>query len=1215
VKTIRELLARDLNQKIEEIIKLDQLDEQAVHTELTEYIGTERIKEQYLTLLRAIAEAPAEPHEGVGIWISGFFGSGKSSFAKNLGYVLSNRKVLGKKASDLFKEQLDVSRISDLIDLINTKIPTEVVMFDVSVDRAVRRATERMTEVMYTVLLRELDYAEDYDVAELEMELEKEGKLDAFVKRCEKDYGDWRTVRKGAQKISRASAILHSLDTKTYPTSDAWSQSLRGKSADVTVAQLVQRTFDLTALRRPGKALAFIIDEVGQYVARSSDKILDLQAIVREFGKEGKNRIKAKKAIAPVWIVVTSQEKLDEVVAALDSKRVELAKLQDSFKYRIDMAPADIRDVASRRVLAKKAPAIPVLKKLYATSEGQLNAACRLQRTARKTEIKEDDFVQFYPYLPHFVELSIDIMSGIRLQPGAPRHLGGSNRTIIKQAYEMLVSERTALAAKPVGTLVTLDKIFELVEGNLSDLKRADIDAIRSRLDEPAKGYIWPSRVAKAICLLEFVRDLPRTEHNIAAVLVDEVGKPAPENEVQVALKQLIAADFVIQKDEGFELLTPTDKNWQKEKKGYLSPKPRDRNEIIREALRDIYAEPQLKTCRYKDLRNFRVGIVVDGNRVGDEGQIPLSICTADSPEQLAGKVTEIRDESRQDSHKNEIYWVFALTDEIDDLVARLYASRQMVNKYEQLRAQTTITNEENACLANEKNEVLRLQSQLRGKVIEVLQKGQGLFRGVTRDASSLGKSVGDIFKKLFDTVLPDLYPKLEMGARQLKGTESEELLKAANLNGLSQVFYGGEQGLNLVVKEGQRFVPNSSADIAKEILDYINREASYGNKDTRTGKALENHFGGLGYGWELDMIRLVLAVLFRAGTIEVTHAGKKFDTHTDPQSRVPFTSTTAFRSALFTPAKPLDLQTLTKAVESYEALTGETVDVDKNAIAAAFKHLAEEEKNLLLPVEAQAKANKLPVVKPIEDYRETMDNVLKGTADECVLILASEGKSLKEAKERIRKIRDTTNDKGLAIIRQGRLALSEMWPVLKARAEDGNLATAAESLKSLLVAETFYESLPDIKKSGNTLASAYGKLYAELHSKRAEQFAKGIEEIKGRPEWTTVSENLRTPLLSSLVTRACAECQTSEDSTVCARCNATANQIDSDVAALGGLMAGVMARIVELTTPKEKIQRVRLSDFFSGTLDSEEAVQKAVQRLREHLLKLIAEGAKIILE
>src|SRR5256885_15590295 len=122
---------------------------------------------------------------------------------------------------------------------------------------------------------------------------------------------------------------------------DAWSQSLRNKSADITVGKLVERTFELCTRRRPGKALVFIIDEVGQYVSRSADKIEDLRAVVEQFGRVSKNLVKAGKAPAPVWIVVTSQEKLDEVVAAIDSKRVELAKLQDRFKHRVDLAPAD----------------------------------------------------------------------------------------------------------------------------------------------------------------------------------------------------------------------------------------------------------------------------------------------------------------------------------------------------------------------------------------------------------------------------------------------------------------------------------------------------------------------------------------------------------------------------------------------------------------------------------------------------------------------------------------------------------------------------------------------------------------------------------------------------------------------------------------------------------------------------------------------------------
>jgi hypothetical protein len=291
MKVIGDLLARDLSQTIEEIIKVYQTDEHAVHTEITEYVATDRIKTQYLDLFKAVGEAPSDPTEGIGVWISGFFGSGKSSFAKNLGYVLRNPTVLGKPASELFKKQIDQKRISEFVDLINVKIPTEVIMFDVSVDRAVRRATERIAEVMYTVLLRELDYAEDYDVAELEIELEKEGKLDQFIAKCTEAYGDWRAIRKGAQKISRASALLHALDQATYPAPDIWSQSLRDKRADITVGTFVERTFELMARRRPGKALAFIIDEVGQYVSRSADKIEEwssLAELARTSSKPGK---------------------------------------------------------------------------------------------------------------------------------------------------------------------------------------------------------------------------------------------------------------------------------------------------------------------------------------------------------------------------------------------------------------------------------------------------------------------------------------------------------------------------------------------------------------------------------------------------------------------------------------------------------------------------------------------------------------------------------------------------------------------------------------------------------------------------------------------------------------------------------------------------------------------------------------------------------------
>ncbi len=1214
MKTIGSLLSRDLSRKIEEIIQVDQADELSVYSEITEYIATDSIREQYADLLKAIADAPSDPQESVGVWVSGFFGSGKSSFAKNLGYALENRRVLGQDFAALFKQQISDERVSNLLDLINARFPTEVILFDVAKEQDTRRVTQRIAEFIYTVLLRELDYAEDFDIAELEIELESEGKLEQFIAKCKQIHGhEWRIVRKGAQRLSRASAILHDLDNVTYPTADSWSHTQRSRDAAMSVSKVVNRTFELFGRRRPGKALVLVIDEVGQHVARSGDRIEDLRATIEEFGKVGRNLLKAKRIPAPCWIVVTSQEKLDEVVAAIDSKRVELAKLQDRFRHRVDLAPSDIREVATRRVLAKKDEALPIIRKLYSASQGALNAALRLERTSRRTAVSEDDFIQFYPYPPHYIDIGISIMSGIRLQPGAPRHFGGSNRTIIKQAYEMLVSNRTNLAECPIGTLVTLDRVYELVEGNLSNERRTDIDEISERFKgDPDKQ--WALRVAKTICLLEFVRDLPRTEANIAAFLIDKVGDPAPVAQVEAVIKRLYNAQFIRNTEDGWKLQTAQEKNWETEKKA-IDPKPRDRNEIVRNALRAVFGEPMLRTYRYKDYRTFRIGIIVDGTSGGDEGDITVSLAMAEDSSELSNRVNQARDESRQKNHDNDLYWIFSLAPEIDELVAQLFASRKMVLKYDQLRAQSKITSDEASCLQDEKNLVMNYESRLRDKITEALERGTGMFRGVARDASSLGKSLGDIIKKFLEQVVPDLYPKLEMGSRPLHGDEPDVFLKAADLKALPQVFYVGELGLGLVTKEGSKYVPNPSADVAKEVNDYLTIQHGYGNREACLGKALETRFNGTPYGWERDVLRLVLAVLFRGGVIEVSFGGQKFDSFADPRSREPFVNNTKFKSAIFTPIKPIDRKTLIQAVQSYERLTGKTVDVEKNAIAAAAKQYAAAEAKEVVPIIAEAKAHHLPVLAVVEEYQETLSNIETGSADDCVNLMAGGAVSLKEDSERVRKIADCMNEKGLAILQRGRLAANEMSRLFETRGQDEIVKKGAE-LRGLLQSETFFESMAQIEAIARELVAAYRGLYEKVHAERSAQYQDAVEKIKGRKEWEKVPESMREPVLASLVLRGCAESDFPMTSLVCNACHAGVSQMESDIEALGALFAKVVSEIQRLTTPPEvKIERVRVSEYFSGSFESVDQVKKAVARLQDHLLKLLDEGVKIVVE
>ena len=177
------------------------------------------------------------------------------------------------------------------------------------------------------------------------------------------------------------------------------------------------------------------------------------------------------------------------------------------------------------------------------------------------------------------------------------------------------------------------------------------------------------------------------------------------------------------------------------------------------------------------------------------------------------------------------------------------------------------------------------------------------------------------------------------MGARPLKGDEAEDVLKAANLAGLAKVFYGPPDGLELVSKECSKYVVNMGAPIIKEVAEHLAREHTYGNKVT--GKALEVHFGGLGYGWEREMIWLVLATLLRGGGIEVTYQGRRYRNHLDPQVRAVFTGTNAFRAASFAPRVSINLSTLVAAARRYEALTGEEVDVEE-AMLAHHARLAE---------------------------------------------------------------------------------------------------------------------------------------------------------------------------------------------------------------------------------------------------------------------------------
>src|SRR5580704_7488557 len=177
---IKSLFANDIHRRIEEVIKVDQTSDDILRDEISEYVVTDAIRSHYTGIFDAFRETPNKPHEGIAIWVSGFFGSGKSSFAKMLGLSIENRSVDGILAGDRFAQRAGDNKLKVLLKTINEKIPTHAVIFDVSTDRGIRSGNQSLTEIMYGLFLQSLGYAKDLDLSELEITLEETGRLEPF---------------------------------------------------------------------------------------------------------------------------------------------------------------------------------------------------------------------------------------------------------------------------------------------------------------------------------------------------------------------------------------------------------------------------------------------------------------------------------------------------------------------------------------------------------------------------------------------------------------------------------------------------------------------------------------------------------------------------------------------------------------------------------------------------------------------------------------------------------------------------------------------------------------------------------------------------------------------------------------------------------------------------------------------------------------------------
>jgi Family of unknown function (DUF6079) len=1176
-KTIASLFAEKIDRRIEEVIKVDQADEKIVREELDEYVVTDSIKSHMAEILERYAETPQKPHEGVGIWVSGFFGSGKSSFAKYLGLALENRKLQDEGASAILGRRTGDTRVQVLLGNIAEKIPTTAVIFDVSTDRGIRNGNQSITEIMYRLFLQSLGYPRDLDLAELEITLEEEKRLKTFSDKYREIFNKSWDEGKSliAIAVQQASRVMHELDKETYPTADSWRASAM-KRADVTPDDLAKRGMDLVRRRRDGKTLLFVVDEVGQFVARDVQKMLDLQGVVSKLGAIGRGKM---------WIVVTSQEKLTELVGGLDDKRVELARLMDRFPLQVHLEPADISEVTSKRVLSKTAESEKLLRELFTLHRGRLTENSRLTADIKLPELTTENFVDLYPLLPYQIDLIIQVVSGLRMQGGASKHVGGANRTIIKLAQQLLIHPQVNLAQSPIGALATADQIYDLVSDNISSEVRGKIADIAKKVEHPLA-----QPVAKAICLLQYVRSIHRTPENIAASLHPGVDADSRLSEVKAALAALEKALMVRQGDDGYRIPSPAEDDWERQR-ATLQPKPGDESRIHAEVVESLW-QPQPQHSLL-DVKIFKAGLNLGGRQIVD-GDIPFHLTLAEAGTDFTSSVDEAR--KRSQTETKSVFWVAALDHGVDNETAEWFRSKEMLSRKER-GAQTK---DETTLVADEKIRLRRHGDELRRLIKQALLSGTVFFRGNERSPDEGATDVGRAAGKVLSQSLGDVFERFKDAGARVAKKDLDALMSTENLRGLTPVF----SELKLLRDQGGRPVFNTEQGPMAEILSRIENRTSYG--EAATGRFLTDEFGKEPFGWDFDVVRLLVVALLRSGKIEATSKGQVIDSALTVDAQASFSNNLLFRQASFRPKVGIEFAHLADAAERFKEVFGrELPELEPGAVATALREEVQRHDENMQQVLTILDRHGLPGSDVLRGALNQIRSIRTGRDDQAILNFNGSFKEMKEAIKRGAELAGALTTVRLADIDRARTFLNSRWPFLKDEADlpERDRERAAQ-LSDLMAKETFFRELPIIEEHTSALERAYLSRHADAVRDRAEVYEAAFKKLKSTPGWEQLGDEQRSRVASSIAVRAVADVGTSQSVPL----------LRADVHACSGHLGKAIEDMLRLLDGT-RVVSVSATSFFSGGIDTEEQLDQALSGLRSECLELIAAGKKVLVK
>ena len=608
---LKDLFEKDVLRPIQGVVNAH--DDANLAIEVEEYVLTNEAQKEVRKLLEDYTSSTTTN----GVWISGFFGSGKSHLLKMLAHLLGDVDGQAFPRADVLKSFASKTDDKFLAGLLAKadKIPGKSLLFNI--DHLADAASKDLENALLRVFVKVFDDACGYygtqgHVANFERTLDKARQYDDFK-------NAYASVTGRAWVDDRKNYIIQGRNIdKAYAQvvgGEAPTDILKTFSADYTlsVESFADEVVDWLSHQDEDFRLNFFVDEVGQFIGSDSKRMLNLQSIAEQLNGKAKGR---------AWVFVTSQEDLDKVSEMNATQGADFSKIMGRFATRVKLTSTDVEEVIRKRLLAKNATGEYELKKLYAVQEANFKTLFDFPDGAKlyKNYTTEALFVGTYPFVSYQFPLFQSAIEGLSKHDA----LEGKNTAVGERSIIVVVQEvAKLLTERDLGDLSSFDLMFEGIRSMLKTANQQSILLAEQLLDSPLA-----IRLLKALLLVKYVEGFKATERNLTVLVYDRFGQDhaALRKDVKDALALLEQQTYVQRTGDTYAYLTNDEQDIEKEIKN-LAIDSGDLNKKIFEILTNkVYTQ---RKYRYpKNQQDFEFGYRLDDAQIGHQKELTLHFIT-----------------------------------------------------------------------------------------------------------------------------------------------------------------------------------------------------------------------------------------------------------------------------------------------------------------------------------------------------------------------------------------------------------------------------------------------------------------------------------------------------------------------------------------------------------------------------------------------------------